>query len=53
MPAGTYALFSIPTATSFTVILNKNPNQGGTDQYKQDLISFASKPPQPIPPASA
>ncbi len=50
VPAGTYALFSIPTATSFTVILNKNPNQGGTDQYKQDLdqLRFEAKP-QPIP----
>lgn len=37
VPAGTYALFSIPTATGWTLILNKNPNQGGTDQYKQDL----------------
>ena len=37
VPAGTYALFSIPTATGWTLILNKNPNQGGTEQYKQDL----------------
>lgn len=51
VPAGTYALFSIPTATGWTVILNKNPNQGGTDQYKQDqdLARFMIKP-QPIPP---
>lgn len=50
VPAGTYALFTIPTATSWTVILNKNPNQGGTDQYKQDLdqLRFDAKP-QPIP----
>jgi hypothetical protein len=37
VPAGTYALFTIPAADSWTVILNKNPNQGGTGQYKQDL----------------
>ena len=37
VPAGTYALFTIPTKDSWTVIFNKNPNQGGTDQYKQDL----------------
>lgn len=51
VPAGTYALFSIPTATGWTLILNKNPNQGGTDQYKQDLdvARFMIKP-QPIPP---
>lgn len=50
VPAGTYALFTIPTAASWTVILNKNPNQGGTDQYKQDLdqLRFEAKP-QAIP----
>lgn len=37
VPAGTYALFTIPAKDSWTVIFNKNPNQGGTDQYKQDL----------------
>lgn len=35
--AGTYALFTIPGRDTWTVILNKNPNQGGTGQYKQDL----------------
>jgi hypothetical protein len=46
VPAGTYALFTIPTPTSWTVILNKNANQGGTDQYKQDLdqARFTVKP---------
>lgn len=50
VPAGTYALFSIPTAAGWTLILNKNPNQGGTDQYKQDLdqLRFEAKP-QPSP----
>jgi hypothetical protein len=37
VPAGTYALFTIPTKGAWTVILNKNPNQPGTAQdYKQD-----------------
>lgn len=46
VPAGTYALFSIPGKDSWTVILNKNPNQGGTDQYKQDQdqLRFAARP---------
>ncbi|WP_353721486.1 DUF2911 domain-containing protein [Dyadobacter sp. 676] len=35
MPAGKYALFSIPNGTAWTVILNKNYNQGGTDNYKE------------------
>lgn len=46
VPAGTYALFSIPTKDSWTIILNKNPNQGGTGSYKQDLdqLRFSVKP---------
>jgi len=46
VPAGTYALFTIPDKDSWTVILNKNPNQGGTGQYKQDLdlLRFTVKP---------
>lgn len=49
VPAGSYAIFSIPQNGSFTVILNKNTNQGGTDQYKQDLdqLRFTAKT-QPI-----
>ena len=38
VPAGSYALFTIPTKGAWTVILNKNPNQPGTAQdYKADL----------------
>lgn len=37
VPAGSYALFAIPGKDSWTLILNKNPNQGGTGQYKQEL----------------
>ena len=46
VPAGTYALFTIPGKDSWTVIFNKNPNQGGTGQYKQDLdqVRFVAKP---------
>ena len=33
--AGKYALFSIPAGAAWTVILNKNFNQGGTDNYKE------------------
>ena len=46
VPAGSYALFTIPGKDSWTVIVNKNPNQGGTQQYKQDLdvVRFTAKP---------
>jgi hypothetical protein len=35
VPAGKYALFSIPNGAAWTVILNKDYNQGGTDNYKE------------------
>lgn len=35
VPAGKYALFSIPNGSAWTVILNKNFNQGGTDNFKE------------------
>lgn len=35
VPAGKYALFSIPSGAAWTVILNKNYNQGGSDNYKE------------------
>ena len=46
VPKGTYAIFTIPGKNEWTVILNKNPDQGGTDQYKQDLdaLRFTAKP---------
>jgi hypothetical protein len=46
VPAGTYALFTIPGKQSWTVILNKNPNQGGTREYKKelDLVRFTATP---------
>lgn len=36
VPAGTYAIFTIPGETEWTFIINKNWNQGGTGSYKQD-----------------
>ncbi len=46
VPAGKYALFTIPGKAEWTVILNKNPNQGGTRQYdeKLDLLRTKVKP---------
>ncbi|MCA9557516.1 MAG: DUF2911 domain-containing protein, partial [Myxococcales bacterium] len=37
VPAGKYAIFSIPKKDTWTVILNKNPNQGGTNSYDAKL----------------
>lgn len=36
VPAGDYALFTIPGQKEWTIILNKNVNQGGTADYKQN-----------------
>jgi tetratricopeptide (TPR) repeat protein len=46
VPAGSYAIFTIPGKTSWTIALNKNFNQGGTDQYEQslDVLRFQAKP---------
>ena len=46
VPAGSYAIFTIPGKTSWTIALNKNFNQGGTDQYDQslDVLRFQAKP---------
>ena len=47
VPAGTYALFTIPTRGAWTVILNKKPDQPGTaTDYKadQDLLRVQLKP---------
>ena len=37
VPAGSYSLFTIPGKAAWTVILNKNANQGGTREYKKEL----------------
>lgn len=37
VPAGTYAIFTIPAKKGWTVILNSNTEQGGTGQYDEKL----------------
>lgn len=47
VPAGEYALYAIPGATEWTIILNKNTKLGGsTHQYKaeEDVARFKVKP---------
>jgi len=46
IPAGKYALFTIPGRTEWTVILNKNWNQHQADQYKEseDVVRLKVKP---------
>lgn len=46
VPAGKYAVFTIPGKDEWTVIINKNPNQGGTRSYDQklDQARFEVKP---------
>ena len=35
LPAGSYALFTMPGENEWTIIFNKNFNQGGTGDYKE------------------
>ena len=46
VPAGTYALFTIPSESEWTVILNTNAAQWGAYQYneKADLLRFKVEP---------
>lgn len=46
VPAGTYALFTIPGEDEWTIILNKDANQWGAFQYneKDDVVRFTVKP---------
>lgn len=46
IPAGTYAIFTIPSKTTWTFILNKNHNQHLADDYdaKDDIIRLQVKP---------
>jgi len=48
VPAGTYALYTIPAKSAWTVILNKNPNAGGTRGYdeKNDVARITVTPSQ-------
>jgi len=45
VPAGEYALFTIPEANEWTIILNKTAKQWGAYEYKQadDLLRFKVK----------
>lgn len=46
VPAGTYAFFAIPTAKSWTLILNKKSEQWGAFKYDaaEDLLRFEVEP---------
>ena len=46
LPAGSYALFTIPGESEWTIIFNKNYNQGGTGNYKEseDVLRITAKP---------
>ncbi|HSK77404.1 MAG TPA: DUF2911 domain-containing protein [Thermoanaerobaculia bacterium] len=46
VPAGTYGLFAIPGAETWTMILSKRPKQWGAYFYKpeEDLLRFEAKP---------
>ncbi len=46
IPAGTYAIFTIPSNNEWTFILNKNYEQHLTDDYdaKEDIIRIKVKP---------
>ncbi len=46
IPAGTYALFTIPGETEWTIIISKNAAQFGAFQYNQkdDLVRFKVAP---------
>lgn len=43
IPAGTYTLFTIPTASEWTIVINKATEMHGTSDYKQeeDLVRFS------------
>lgn len=46
VPAGKYAIFTIPGKETWTVIINSNPDQGGTRNYdkKLDVARIQVKP---------
>ncbi len=51
VPAGSYAFFVIPTASEWTLILNKDFNQNGSSNYKAELdVVRLSVHPKAIPP---
>ncbi|HWW00763.1 MAG TPA: DUF2911 domain-containing protein [Candidatus Acidoferrum sp.] len=46
VPAGKYALYTIPGETAWTIIIYKNPNLSGAFNYdpKDDLVRFKTEP---------
>ncbi|MGA9779959.1 MAG: DUF2911 domain-containing protein [Verrucomicrobiia bacterium] len=46
IPAGTYALFTIPGENEWTIVINKDANQWGAFQYneKDDVVRFKVTP---------
>ncbi|GAB2784999.1 hypothetical protein HNQ93_002516 [Hymenobacter luteus] len=46
LPAGTYALFTIPGAQQWTVIFNRTPNQWGAYEYQEadDVLRVKATP---------
>lgn len=48
IPAGKYALFTIPTENNWTFIINKNWEQNGTSEYDEaeDVVRFTVSPQQ-------
>jgi hypothetical protein len=51
VPAGTYSVVTIPGASSWTVILNKNLNLGGTTGYEEkDDAARITVRPESVPP---
>ncbi len=51
VPAGTYALFTIPGEQEWTIIVNKNSSGNSQRDAKDDVVSFKVKPmasPMPI-----
>ena len=46
IPAGTYALFTIPNEKEWTIIINKNAQQWGSGEYdeKEDVVRFKATP---------
>ncbi len=50
VPAGSYAFFAIPTTGEWTLILNKDFNQGGAFKYdKNQDVARVQVQPKPIP----
>jgi len=46
IPAGKYALYTIPGESEWTIIIYKNPNLSGASNYdqKDDLVRFTTQP---------